>query len=114
MRFGREIRRRARAAIAPVFFLALTGYFSWSTARGDHGLVAFAQRKVLLAQAQDDLSRLQAQQADWERRVAALQTDHLDPDLLNERAREMLNLSNPQDILVPYPQGDRLSRASCP
>jgi cell division protein FtsB len=108
MAFGREMKRRARAVVAPVFFLALALYFGWSAVRGDHGLVAFAQRKVLLAQAQSDLGRLQAQQADWQRKVAALQADHLDPDLLDERAREMLNLSNPHDILVPYPQGDRL------
>ena len=106
MQFGREVRRRARAAIAPVVFLAVAGYFGWSAARGGHGLVAYAQRQALLTQAQSDLARLQARQADWERRVAALRTDHLDPDLLNERAREMLNLSNPHDILVPYPQGE--------
>ncbi len=108
MAFGREMKRRARAAIAPVFFFALAGYFGWSAARGDHGLVAFAQRKALLVQAQADLTQVQARQANWERKVAALGTRHLDPDLLNERAREMLNLSNPHDILVPYPEGDRL------
>ncbi|MGH7042107.1 MAG: FtsB family cell division protein [Acetobacteraceae bacterium] len=108
MAFGREMKRRARAAIAPVFFFALAGYFGWTAARGDHGLVAYAQREALLAQAQADLTKMQAREAGWERKVAALGADHLDPDLLNERAREMLNLSNPHDILVPYPQGDRL------
>lgn len=108
MAIGREMKRRARAAVAPVFFFALAGYFGWSAAHGDHGLLAFAQRKALLVQAQADLSRVQARQADWERKVAALGDHNLDPDLLNERSREMLNLSNPHDILVPYPEGDKL------
>jgi len=108
MAIGREMKRRVRMAIAPLFFFALASYFGWTAARGDHGLVAEAQRKALLAQARADLTRVQAQQADWKRKVAALGTHHLDPDLLNERAREMLNLSNPHDILVPYPEGDRL------
>jgi len=108
MALGREIKRRLKAAIAPVFFLALALYFGWSATRGPHGLVEYQQRKVQLAQAQADLAKLQAEQTDWERRVAALGTGHLDTDLLNERAREMLNLSNPRDILVPYPEGERL------
>ena len=108
MGFTRELKRRARAVVAPLFFLALAGYFGWSAVHGDHGLLGFARRKALYAQAQADLARLQARQTDWQRKVAALQTDHLDPDLLNERAREMLNLSNPHDILVPYPKGGRL------
>jgi cell division protein FtsB len=108
MPFGREMKRRAKAAIVPVFLFALAGYFGWTAVRGDHGLLALAQRKGLLAEAQGDLGRLQARQADWQQKVAALRTDHLDLDLLNERVREMLNLSDPHDLLVPYPDGDRL------
>src|SRR5487761_1939481 len=70
MAVGREIKRRLKAAIAPVFFLALALYFGWSATRGPHGLVEYQQRKVQLAQAQADLAKLQAEQTDWERRVA--------------------------------------------
>lgn len=108
MAFGREIKRRLKAAVAPVFFVALALYFGWSAARGPHGLVAYRQRAAQLVQAQADLGRLQARQTDWQLRVAALATGHLDTDLLDERVRAMLNLSNPRDILVPYPEGGRL------
>lgn len=108
MALGREMKRRAKAAIAPLIFLSLVGYFGWNIVRGDHGLVAYAQRKQLLAQAQADLANVQARQAMWERRVAALRTGHLDLDALDERAREMLNLSDPHDVLVPYGKDGRL------
>ncbi len=76
--------------------------------RGDHGLVAYAARQQLLAQAQDNLVRTQADRTEWERRVAELRSDHLDPDLLDERARAMLNLADPSDIIVPAGDKDRL------
>jgi cell division protein FtsB len=104
----RTLRRRAKGAIAPVVFLALVGYFAWNATHGDHGLLAYAQRQQLLKQAQDDLAHAQAERTDWERRVAALRSDHLYADMLDERAREMLNLSGPGDIIVPYGDKDRL------
>jgi cell division protein FtsB len=108
MAFGRALKRRAKGAIAPLLFLALVGYFAWNATHGDHGLIAYAQRQQLLKQAQDDLSQVQAEKTEWDRRVAALRSDHLEADMLDERARAMLNLSDPGDIIVPYADKDRL------
>ena len=108
MAFGRALKRRLKMVIAPLLFLALTGYFGWSATRGDHGLLAYAQRRQLLQQAHDELAQVRAEKADWERRVDALRPDHLDADMLDERARAMLNLSDPGDIIVPYADKDRL------
>jgi len=38
----------------------------------------------------------------WQVRVDGLQANHIDADTLDERARAMLNLVDPQDIVVPY------------
>jgi cell division protein FtsB len=108
MAFGRALKRRAKAAIAPVIFLAITGYFGWSATQGDHGLVAYAQRQDLLKQANAELAQAQAERDHWERRVAGLRANHLDPDTLDERARAMLNLADPNDVIVPYSSKDRL------
>jgi cell division protein FtsB len=108
MAVGRELKRRAKAAIAPLIFLAITGYFGWSATQGNHGLVAYAQRQALLRQAQQEHDTAQAEHDGWERRVAGLRANHLDPDTLDERARAMLNLANPNDVIVPYTAKDRL------
>ncbi len=108
MGFAREMKRRARAAAAPVLFLGLAGVFGYSAMQGPHGLVAYHKRQALLVQADADLARLRLRETRWAHKVAALRSGQLDLDLLNERAREMLNLSNPHDILVPYPSGQRL------
>jgi cell division protein FtsB len=108
MSFGRALKRKAKAAIAPVIFLSLVGYFGWNATHGDRGLMAFSQRQALLKQAQDDLAQAQAERDSWERRVAGLRANHIDPDSLDERARAMLNLSDPADIVVPYAAKDKL------
>jgi cell division protein FtsB len=107
MAFGRELKRRVKGVLAPLLFLSLVGYFAWNATKGDHGLLAYAQRQHLLKQAQDELARTQREKLEWERRVSALRSDRLDADILDERARAMLNLSDPADIIVPLTDKDR-------
>lgn len=104
----RELKRRAKAAIAPLVFLAITGYFGWSATQGAHGLVAHAQRMTLLQQAEAEHAAAQTERDAWEQRVSGLRANHLDPDTLDERARAMLNLADPNDVIVPYSSKDRL------
>ena len=108
MAFGRELRRRAKAAGAAA--VSRPGrIFRLERHKGrSRDLFAYAARQQLLAQAQDNLVRTQADRTEWERRVAELRSDHLDPDLLDERARAMLNLADLSDIIVPAGDKDRL------
>ena len=108
MAFGREVKRRLRGAIAPVVFLAVTAYFCWNAVQGPHGLKAFASQQAMLQQAQADLAAANADRDAWQRRVRALEGDHLDRDMLDERARTLLNLANPNEIVVQYSAQDRL------
>lgn len=108
MSFGRELKRRGRAAVAPLIFLAVTGYFCWNAVQGAHGLKSYAVQQGILKQAQADLTAAQADRDVWQRRVYGLESDHLDRDMLDERARALLNLANPNDIIVQYDQKDRL------
>jgi len=103
-----EWKRRARAGIAPFIFLALTGYFILNALEGPHGLLEYVKDRTLLADAQKDYARARADRQRWAIRVAALRTDHLDADALDERARAMLNLVNPADIVVFYGPGKKL------
>ncbi|MBV8096831.1 MAG: septum formation initiator family protein [Acetobacteraceae bacterium] len=109
MSIGGALKRGLTGAIAPAIFLSLVGYFGWNAVRGDHGLRSYAKREELLKEVQADLARAEADRDAWARRVAGLRSDHLDRDTLEERARAMLNLADPADIVVPYAPKDRLS-----
>lgn len=108
MGMWRGIKRRLRDAVAPCVFLSLAGYFLWSATQGERGLNAAAERQAALENARVDVTRADSEKAVWERRVAAMRAQNLDRDALDERARAMLSLSDPTDIIVMYPQGQKL------
>lgn len=108
MAFGRTVKRKARGMIAPTIFLALVAYFVWNVTQGDRGLKSYAHRQDLLRQAQADLVRADKEKDAWEHRVSGLRNQHIDRDTLDERARAMLNIADPNDIIVPYGPKDRL------
>jgi cell division protein FtsB len=108
MSFARELKRRAKAAVPPLVLLAVAGYFGWSATQGDHGLQAYARQKDQLVLAQAELDRTNAELQTWERRVAGLRNTRLDPDTLDERARAMLNLADPTEVVVMYAPGKKL------
>jgi cell division protein FtsB len=104
----RGAKRAAQAMVPPVLFMALTAYFSWNAMRGEHGLRSYAIAQQQLITEQAKLAQAQAERDAWETRVSGLRANHIDPDTLDERARAMLNLADPNDIVVPYGQGNKL------
>lgn len=108
MAIKRMLKRAALAALPPALFLALVGYFLWNATQGDRGLQAYAVREQQLKAAQAELARVTDEQNAWERRVSGLRSQHLNPDTLDERARAMLNLADPADVVMPYGAGKKL------
>jgi len=108
MAFVRALKRRLQGVVWPALFLAVAGYFGWNATQGDRGLRAYMQRQELLKQVEAAQADALAERDMWERRVMGLRASHLDADTLDERSRAMLNLADPTDVVVPYPQKDRL------
>ncbi len=102
------LQRTVRTVTAPGIFLCLVAYSLWSATQGDRGLQATAIRQAQLHALQAELVRTQAEQAAWEHRVVELSSQHLDPDMLDERARAMGNMVEVNDIVVQYAPGKRL------
>ena len=102
------VKRRMKAVLAPLFFLCVAAFFGWNVTKGNHGLVASGERQVMLAQVQADNASARAERDGWARRVAGLRASNLDPDTLDERARAMLNLADPTDVVVQYPSKEKL------
>jgi cell division protein FtsB len=105
---GREIRRQARLAAMPAFLLSLTAIFAWQATQGDHGLIMREKRKAQLAQAEANLEAARLERDNWQRKVAGLTPTHLDKDALDQRARELLNLAEPNEVVVQYAPKDKL------
>ena len=108
MTFGRRIKQAVRAIIAPTLFLTLVAYFGWNATQGDRGLQSYALRQGQLKSVQADLRKVELERDLIERRVSGLRTQRLDPDTLDERARAMLNVADPADVVMMYGGGKRL------
>src|SRR5205814_5371387 len=78
----------------------LIGYFGVNAYTGNHGLRAKQDLDRQIGQATAELENLRAERRVWERRVALLQSDKLDPDFLDERARALLNWVDPNDLVL--------------
>jgi cell division protein FtsB len=108
MSFGRTVKRRLKSALPPAFFLSLVAYFAWNANQGEHGLKSYSGQLVLLSQAQVGQVAALSEQAAWSQRVSGLRDRAMDADTLDERSRAMLNLAEPEDIVVPYGQNRKL------
>ena len=95
-----EIKTRARQAIAPILGTVVVGYFGYHMVQGDYGIIAYLQLKAKLAQAHAIEERLERDRVRLEQRVVLLRPDNLDRDLLEERARVMLNYAHPDDVVI--------------
>lgn len=107
MEIWRELKRRARDVIGPVLGFCIVGYFVYHSIEGDRGLLAYARLTERLAEAHAQLEEIQAERHALERRVSLLRTDNLDPDMLDERARAVLNYSRPDEIVIRGSEGPR-------
>lgn len=108
MGWSGTLRRQARAVIAPAVFLGLAGYFGWNATQGARGSQVYAVRQEQLKMVEAELLRVTTERDVLERRVAGLRDQRLDPDTLDERARVILNVGDPSDIVMPYDTGKRL------
>ncbi|WP_408887669.1 FtsB family cell division protein [Neoasaia chiangmaiensis] len=101
-------RRAVRAIVPPALFLGLTAYFGWNAMQGDHGIHAYHQQLQLREQALQAQRDANDEQIVWKRRVASLDERALNADMLDERARAMLNLARTGDLVIPYGPHDKL------
>ena len=84
----------------PVLGACLVGYFAYHTIQGNRGLMARSHLQAEVAQAQSTLADLRSRREALELRADLLHPERLDPDMLDERARLMLNLAHPDDVVI--------------
>jgi cell division protein FtsB len=97
-------RRRLRSILTAlglyVMAALLIGYFGVNAFSGNRGLKAKEDIDQQIATLTADLNRLKLERSQWERRVALLQSDRIDPDMLDERARALLDYVDADDLTL--------------
>ncbi len=100
-----EIRRRAKAAALPAVCISAIVYFGYYLIYGGQGLYAYARLRQQVEIAQTVAKSTAATRERLAARVALLQPDHVDPDMLSEMAGGELNLARPDDLVIFFHPG---------
>ncbi len=97
----RTVRRGSSAALlVPLLGAAAVGYFVWHGVHGARGFLASQQLSAEAARLEAELADVRREREWLEHHVALLRPESLDPDMLEERARVLLNLAHPDDIVI--------------
>lgn len=80
--------------------IALLSYFIWQAELGPRGFHYQTKLQAQGLKLTTDLETLKQQRKLLEEKVAELRPDSIDPDLLDEMARQSLNFASPEQYLV--------------
>jgi cell division protein FtsB len=97
--FSWRLQLRWRSSLV-IIGLGLFLYFGYHAVNGSRGLLASQQLSTELATAEKELAALEAEHADLAWKVRHLRHDAVDPDLLDELARDSLSLVEPMDVII--------------
>lgn len=79
---------------------ALIGYFGINAYTGNLGLRARQEIDARIAQLTSERDRVRTEREQWQHKVDLLKSDRIDPDLLDERARALLDYVDPRDAVM--------------
>jgi cell division protein FtsB len=76
------------------------GYFGVNAFTGNHGLRAKHDLDRQFAELNSELAELKLERAEWQHQVTLLKSESIDPDMLDERARMVLNYLDPRELTL--------------
>lgn len=85
--------------ICSICFL-ISLYFSFAAIQGELGVLKRLEAETQVVSLNKELSNLKIEMAHLKNKIARLSVDYLDLDLLDFRAREVLGLMRPEEIII--------------
>lgn len=89
-----------RVAVAPFLLTCATAYFAYHALEGERGFGAHNRLTLDVEETRRVLALVNLERERLERRVALLRPGALDLDMLDERARSVLGVAHPAEIVV--------------
>ena len=101
MRIKRSVTRIFTVLIVPAISLAVVGYFGTYAIWGNRGVLALEDTQAELGVQQQQLAELQTNRQRLEHRIALMEKNGGDPDLVEELARTQLMDGANNQVAVP-------------
>ena len=83
------------------------GYFAYHAVEGDYGLFALGKLEERVTALEAELATARAEREQMEKHVALMRPESLDRDMIDERAREALNMADAKDLVIFLDPADR-------
>ena len=99
-RAGKWIKQTVWSVIGAL----VVGYFLYHTIQGERGWFAMLRMQNEVGAAETTLSKLQKDRQELQHRTDLLRDKSMDPDLLEEESRKLLNYSKPNEIIILTPE----------
>jgi cell division protein FtsB len=98
----RRLRRHLKSGILSAGCVVVIAYFGYHLVEGERGLSAYARLSHDLVRVEAQYRAALAERQLLEARVALLHPSHIDADMLDERARAVLGVAHPDEVVI-YP-----------
>jgi cell division protein FtsB len=95
-----EFRARARHVLGPAIGICIVSYFVYHVIHGDRGLIAWRSLGQRVTTAEVELNQIRAERNLLEHRVGLLRPESLDPDMLDEWSRRILNFGHRDETVI--------------
>ena len=93
--------RTLRRAALPATGLVLIAFFGAYAVLGQNGILAYGDYQRQLAKREKDFVAVDQKRTVLKNRVALLDPDHANPDMVDEMTRKDLNVIHPDELVVP-------------
>jgi cell division protein FtsB len=100
MRIKRSVSRFFGVLVVPALSLAVVGYFGSYAIWGNRGILSLQNTHAELGLKQQQLAELKDSRARLEHRIALMEKNGSDPDLVEELARTELMTAAPNQVAV--------------
>jgi cell division protein FtsB len=101
MRIRRSVTRFFGVLVVPAITIAIVAYFGAYAIWGNRGVLSLEDTQAKLGIQQEQLAQLQDRRSRLEHRIALMEQNGADPDLVEELARSQLMDGGPGEIAVP-------------
>jgi len=112
LQISNKNKRKIWKIVVPLLGTFLLFYFAFYMLSGERGLISLIKLKKQYKISQEELATVTNERAKLENKVKLLRDESLDKDILEERARVMLNYSKPNEIIIPLTTDSKPSSAT--